>query len=338
MNLVTPTPPDKARPSVPHFARRWLEEFGQVALATVVSTWGSSPVPVGGQLAIAPDESFEGSVSGGCVEASVIVEAASVMQADKPALLSFGVSDESAWAVGLPCGGNIQILIEPLRRERDAEFLDQVLAVQTERRPLFVETEIATGTRRWSNQAPAQGAIAEAAASGRSGIVEGPDGKVFLHCLLPEIRLIVTGATHIAQYLADLAGTIGYSLVVIDPRSAFASGARFGSHTIVNDWPQDGLEAIGLDTRTALVMLSHIADIDDEALIAGLRSPCLYLGALGSKRTHEARLARLRQQGFSDQELARIHAPIGLPIGAVGPAEIAVSILAEIVSAARGRT
>jgi xanthine dehydrogenase accessory factor len=144
------------------------------------------------------------------------------------------------------------------------------------------------------------------------------------------------GGTHIGQVLADLAARIGYDVVFIDPRTAFASQERIGATLALTDWPELSLKALGLDTRTAVVALTHAAALDDEALCAALRSDCLYIGALGSKKTHAKRLERLRAAGFSDLELARIRAPIGLAIGAKGPAEIAVSILAEIVKVARG--
>jgi xanthine dehydrogenase accessory factor len=161
-------------------------------------------------------------------------------------------------------------------------------------------------------------------------------GRAFLHVFTPPIRLVVVGATHIGQALTDLATRIGYDVAIVDPRTAFASPERIGEIMALTDWPEISLTAVRLDARTAIVALTHAAALDDEALSAALRSDCRYIGALGSKKTHVKRLERLGAAGFSDSELARIRAPVGLAIGAKGPAEIAVSILAEIVKVARG--
>ncbi|HEX2365510.1 MAG TPA: XdhC/CoxI family protein [Bradyrhizobium sp.] len=318
-------------------ARHWLDEHGRAALATVVSTWGSAPVPVGGQLAVAPGERFEGSVSGGCVETDVIAEAADVMAGGGPKLLAFGVADETAWRAGLPCGGTVRVLVEGLERGRDAGFLDAILAARAERRSLAVVTNVATGARSVLEEgASLPPEAASCVASGKSLLIETPEGGEFVHAIVPPIRVVIAGATHIGQVLAGLAETIGYEVVVVDPRAAFATEERFAGTPTVAAWPEMSLPALGLDARTAVVALTHAAHIDDEALATALRSPCLYIGALGSKRTKEKRAERLKQAGFSDQDLARIHAPVGLPIGAQGPAEIAVAILAEIIKVARG--
>jgi xanthine dehydrogenase accessory factor len=161
-------------------------------------------------------------------------------------------------------------------------------------------------------------------------------GRAFLHAFTPPVRLVIVGVTHVGQVLADLAARIGYGVVFVDPRTAFANAERIGDIMALTDWPEVSLGALGLDSRTAVVTLTHAAALDDEALSAALRSDCLYIGALGSKKTHVKRLERLGAAGFSDSELARICAPVGLAIGAKGPAEIAISILAEIVKVARG--
>ncbi|CCJ08894.1 XdhC family protein [Methylocystis sp. SC2] len=318
-------------------AHRWLEDFGQVALATVVSTWGSSPVPVGGQMAIGPDGQFEGSVSGGCVEAEVIAEAADILTRDMPKLLEFGVGEELAWRAGLPCGGAISIYVEPLRHERDSAFLERVFSARRARTSLAVLTTLASGERRLFDAGePMPAEIAQCLISSESRVTRLDDDPVFLHALTPPVRVIIVGATHVGQVLADLTNRIGYDVVIVDPRAAFASADRVGDFESLTDWPEISLKRLGLDPRTAVVALTHAAAIDDEALTEALRSHCLYIGALGSTRTHAKRLQRLAAAGFNDTELARISAPIGLPIGAKGPAEIAVSILAEIVQVARG--
>jgi len=336
MNVVVPNRELETPNGVCAIARRWLDEFGHVALATVVSTWGSSPVPIGGQLVVGPHGQFEGSVSGGCVEVEVITEAADVLTRDRPKLLEFGVAEEVAWKVGLPCGGVINIYLEPLQSERDSSYLDRVLAARRARTSLAVLTTLATGERRLFEAGKLMTSeIASCLHLGESRLLDLGDGQAFLHALTPPVRLVIIGATHLGQILGDLAERVGYDVVIVDPRTAFASPERLGEITALTDWPEISLRALGLDTRTAVVALTHAAGLDDEALSAALRSDCLYIGALGSKRTHAKRLERLSDAGFCDSELARIRAPIGLAIGAKGPPAIAVSILAEIVMTAR---
>jgi xanthine dehydrogenase accessory factor len=225
-------------------ARRWLDEFEQVALATVLSTWGSSPVPVGGQLAVGPNGQFEGSVSGGCVEVEVITEAADVLTQDRPKLLEFGVAEDAAWRAGLPCGGAISIYLEPLRLQRDAEYLDRILAPRRARVSLAVLTTLATGERRlFEAPGPLPTEIASCLQLGERRLFEAPGplpteiasclqlgqrrllelgaGRAFLHVLTPPVRLVIVGATYIGQVLADLAA-------IIDPRTAFANAERIG--------------------------------------------------------------------------------------------------------------
>jgi len=317
-------------------ARRWLDEFDHVVLATVVSTWGSSSVPVGGQLVVRPDDQFEGSVSGGCVEVEVITEAADVLTRDQPKLLEFGVTEDVAWRAGLPCGGAISIYLERLQLQRDASYLDRILAARGARMSLAVLTTL---HRR---APPFRGSRADAhrdrlmSAFRREPAARSRRWPGFSACVHPSGSPCHLGATHVGQFLADLATRIGYDVVIIDPRTAFTSHERIGKTMALTNWPEKSLRALGLDTGTAVVTLTHAAALDDEALSAALHSDCLYIGALGSKKTHAKRLERLRTAGFCDSELARIHAPVGLAIGAKGPTEIAVSILAEIVKVARG--
>jgi xanthine dehydrogenase accessory factor len=227
-------------------------------------------------------------------------------------------------------------LLEPLERERDAAFLDRVLETQRARQSLSIVTNVATGARQLLEEGSSTPPEIAGLASRRSRLVETPEGDYFLHAWVPPVRLIIAGATHVGQVLSALAQTIGYEVIVVDPRAAFASEERFGETQTVNAWPEVSLATLGVDARTAIVALTHAAHIDDEALAAALRSPCLYIGALGSKRTQANRIERLQAMGFSEAELARIHAPVGLAIGAEGPAEIAVSILAEIIKVAHG--
>lgn len=319
-----------------HIARRWIAEHGRAALATVVSTWGSAPVPAGGHLVIGPDDRFEGSVSGGCVEADVLAEAVDIMASGKPKLLEYGISDDTAWRVGLPCGGTIKVLVEPLTRA-DLAHVDAIIDAREQRRSIVRVTRVADGERSLYREGDAlSGDIAKALTSGIVGLIETPDGVAAVQPIVPPLRVIIVGATHIGQVFADMARLTGYGVTVVDPRAAFASEERFGASAIVADWPQASFDRIGLDARTAVVALTHASHIDDEAIAAALRAPCIYIGALGSRATNAKRIDRLKALGFGDDDLQRIHAPIGLNIGAKGPAEIAVSILAEIVKVSRG--
>lgn len=331
------TPGASASRDVPAVARAWLDQFGTIALATVIKTWGSSPVPVGGQLVIGPDEMFEGSVSGGCVEAAVITAASDVMATGTPKVLSYGVGDETAWRVGLPCGGRIEVFVERLRGAEDAAYLDAVLAARRARAFLAIETHLADGRRTLHGDVGAfDGEVAQQLVGGECVLVDGPESRTFANALAPPVHVILIGAGHVAQVLADLAQRVGFQATVVDPRSAFSSETRFGGVPLRRDWPEEALPALGLDSRTAVITLAHDARLDDETLPIAVRSPAFYVGALGSRRTHEKRVERLAKAGLSESEIARIDAPVGMPIGAKGPGEIAVSILAAIVKARRG--
>ena len=334
MNRAEPQQPAKSTP-IPA-ARDWLDAFDTIALATVVSAWGSAPVPVGGQLVVAPDGRFEGSVSGGCVEIDVITVAQGVIASAKPKLLEYGIADETAWRAGLPCGGTIKVFVEPLVSS-DRDLIDHILAARRARRLIAVATNLATGDRSLIVPASAKDPdLAARVSAGESGIVALADGETFLQVLMPPVRLVLAGATHISQVLADLASRVGYDVIIVDPRPAFGSAERFAGRTVVEEWPEASFAASVFDSQTAVVALTHAAHLDDAALAAALHSDCFYVGALGSRKNHGKRLERLHAAGIAEEHLARIHAPVGLAIGAKGPAEIAVSILAEIVKEARG--
>ena len=317
-------------------AREWLEAYGAIALATVIKTWGSSPVPVGGHLVVAPGDRFEGSVSGGCVEAEVIAAAADVIATGERRVLEFGVEDEAAWRVGLPCGGRIEVLVDRLSGERDREFLDHVAKARANRKQLIVSGDITRGGRSIVESCDDLDLDTRRRLDAGDGvIIERENGRQFLQAIVPAVQVLIIGAGHIAQVLSDLGRCVGLAMTVIDPRTAFATADRFRDVKLVHEWPEQALRDIGLDARTAVVTLAHSPQLDDEALIAALHSQCFYVGALGSRRSHGKRLARLRSAGVGEAELARIDGPVGLPIGAQGPAEIAVSILAAIVKARR---
>ena len=313
----------------PETALAWYREGIGAALATVVQTWGSAPRRVGSQLAIAGDGRIEGSVSGGCVEGAVIVEAQEAIADGQHRLLEFGVSDDDAFAVGLACGGTVRVLVEPVGSALPVDLLEELVAARAARQAVAYEVNLTLGVRRLLHDAHA-----ERLRMDRSGM-EG-DGETFVAIHNPPLRLIVIGAVHIAQGLVPMARIAGYDPVIVDPRETFASAARFPNETILHDWPDEAVAALGLDARTALVLLTHDPKLDDPALEAALGARCFYIGALGSTRTHAKRVDRLRAAGFGDDAIARIHAPVGLDIGAAGPAEIAVSILAEMTAVLRG--
>jgi xanthine dehydrogenase accessory factor len=319
-------------------ARAWLDQDGRVALATVVGTWGSAPVPIGGQLVIAEDGRFEGSVSGGCVEGEVIAEAEDILSTGKPKTMDFGVADETAWQVGLPCGGQIRVFVERLDKADGLPLIKRALDARTNRRGLIVRTRLIDGRREifGRDDVSADAQVRQHLESGESELLETPEGEVFLHAMVPPARVLIIGATHIGQMLAQLVKLAGYEVVVIDPRTAFAAEARFPGIRLDTQWPQDTIPKIGLDHYTAVVALAHVGHIDDEALKLALRSDCFYVGALGSRRNHAKRMQRLKEAGFTEAELKRLHAPIGINIGAQSPPEIAISIMAQLVLALRG--
>jgi xanthine dehydrogenase accessory factor len=314
--------------NAPEQALDWHKAGRGAVLATVIQTWGSAPRRVGAQLVIAGDGEMQGSVSGGCVEGAVVMEAADALAKGEARVLEYGVSDGDAFAVGLACGGTIRVLVEPVGEVMPAVLLQDLVNDRAARVPVAYEVDLGSTTRRLIRDG-----YAERFAMDRSGFE--PDSDVFVAIHNPPLRLAVVGAVHIAQALVPMARVAGYDPVIIDPRGAFGSEARFPGERILDDWPDTALEAFGLDTRTALVLLTHDPKLDDPALMIALRSKAFYIGALGSKRTHASRVARLQEAGFTDADIARIHGPVGLDIGAAGPPEIAVSILAEMTRVLR---
>jgi len=221
--------------------------------------------------------------------------------------------------------------------------LDILKALNTERaarRAAIVVTNQENGDQRLVTQDkvaadPLKDVLEAHLRSGKSGVEETPEGKVFLTVHVPPTRLVVVGAVHISQALAPIAALLGYDVTIVDPRTAFASAERFPDVKVIAEWPDKALPPLGVDRYTAFVALTHDPKVDDPALLHALERNCFYIGALGSRKTHGRRVERLKQQGASDEKLARIHAPIGLPIGAVSPPEIAVAIMGEITSRLR---
>lgn len=326
----------------------WLANGEAVALATVVQTWGSAPRREGAKMALTPAGHIAGSVSGGCVEGAVFEAGVEVLSTGRAQLLSFGVADETAWDVGLACGGKIRVFVEPL----DSELYQKLRQTIEDDRPgaratviagadaLVGKTLFLDGREMNGNTLPdemvsdVREATGIALAQGRPGHVTLKSTELFIDVLLPAPTLILVGGVHIAIALAQMARTLGFRTIVIDPRRAFGSDARFPDvDRLIQAWPDKAFTDLDLNQSTAVVMLTHDPKIDDPALKTVLPSSAFYIGALGSTRTHEKRRGRLLAASVPEAQVNRIHAPIGLDIGAQTPEEIAVAVLAEIVAA-----
>jgi xanthine dehydrogenase accessory factor len=308
-------------------AMDWRRMGRGVAVATVIETFGSAPRPPGAHLVVEENGLFCGSVSAGCVEGEVISAALDCIADGAPRLLEFGVADETAWRVGLSCGGRIAVHVERLDDAR--------LALCAE-----AHTEIAA-RRACALLTPLDGRAArlfrendlDAAPAAHTGLVTAEGQRVFVNIYRPAPRLLLVGAVHVAQALAPMAGLAGFDVVVIDPREVYAAAARFPGVRLDPRWPDEALPENGLDAYTAVAVLTHDPKIDDPALRLALESTCFYVGALGSRATHRRRLERLTAAGVPASALGRLKAPIGLDIAAVSPAEIAAAILAELILA-----
>lgn len=324
-------------------------ERKSIALATVVQTWGSSPRRAGAKMAITPDGKITGSVSGGCVEGAVYETGVDVLKSNRPQLLHFGVADETAWEVGLACGGSIDIFVKPL----EGEFFRALREILVEEKTAVLVTVIrgpaellgremlveedgsVTGSLSDELNKPAIDMAREILTQSESRrAMLNDDIEVFAEVILPPPTLIAVGGVHITIALMALAKTLGYRTVVIDPRSAFGNEERFPNvDKLVQRWPDEAFEEIPLTRSTAVAMLTHDPKLDDPALKIALPSPAFYVGALGSKTTQAKRRQRLLDDGMTEEQLNRLHGPIGLKIGAATPEEIAMSIMAEVVAA-----
>ncbi len=326
---------------------RWLQEGRQIALATVVQTWGAAPRGVGSKMAVTADMAVAGSVSGGCVEGAVVESALEGLEDGRPRLLTFGVSDDEAWDVGLTCGGSISVFVEPLdtawwsllapqvQQHRPATTVT-MLAGDTAGSKLLLGPDGAEAYRSGGFADPVAQALAnlEDSESGHREI-EGHD--VMLERHVPGPQLIIIGGVHVAMPLQAFARELGFRVTLIDPRRVFATRERFPEvDRILHDYPDVALQETGLDHNSYLAVLTHDPKIDDPALIAALQSPAPYVGVLSSPRTHRQRLARLHAAGLGKSQTDRIRTPIGLEIGSRTPEEIALSIMAEIVSVRSG--
>jgi xanthine dehydrogenase accessory factor len=328
---------------------QWTSEQEPIAVATVIQTWGSSPRRAGAKMALTPDGKITGSVSGGCVEGAVFEAGVDVLQADRPQLLHFGVADETAWEVGLACGGSIDIFVKPL----DTEFFNALHSVLSSdqaavsatvvrgadellgREMLVRDDGTVTGSIDPSLDLQVLDLANEILAQGESRRVKlNEDTEIFLEAILPPPTLIAVGGVHITIALMALAKTLGYRTVVVDPRSAFGNETRFPNvDQLIQAWPQEAFDRLPITRSTAIAMLTHDPKLDDPALKIALPSQAFYVGALGSKTTQAKRRQRLLDEGLTEEQLDRLHGPIGLNIGAGTPEEIAMSIMAEIVAA-----
>ena len=327
----------------------WIETEQTVALATVVETWGSAPRQAGAKMAVTSDGAMIGSVSGGCVEAAVVQEMLDSLEDGKPRLLDFGVSDDSAWEVGLACGGQITVFVEPLQRNYWTHVSEDVK----------VDRRLVTATILSGEQAGAkillnedyvvfptfdavplwvtdlQAAVAACQVTKRRAV---GDLDVLVEVYQPRPRLILIGGAQVAMALSKLALLLGFRVIVIDPRQAFATPERFPDVELIShQYPDKALASVGLNEHAYVAVLTHDPKIDDPALVAALPSNAAYIGVLSSRRTHEKRVERLTKAGVDPTMLARIRTPIGLAIDAKTPEEIALAILAEIVSVKNGK-
>lgn len=313
---------------MPELALDWHRAGKGAVLATVVETWGSAPRAVGAQMVVSGEGEMEGSVSGGCVEGAVVLEAMEAVGSGEAKMLEFGVADEDAFAVGLACGGRIKVWVEPVGGALPVEMLEDLVTRRAAREAVAYVVDTETGERSLQRR---EGDLTARFRADQSGMEEAR----FIHIHNPPLRMIIVGAVHIAQALIPMARLAGYDPILIDPRPAFGAEARFPGETILEDWPDEAMAQLSLDPRTAVVTLTHDPKLDDPAIEAALKSEVFYLGCLGSTRTHAKRVARLTEAGHSADAIARIHAPVGLDIGSRGPAEIAVSIMAQVTERLR---
>ena len=309
--------------------KAWLEQGDPVAVATVISTWGSAPRPAGSRMAISQSGRIAGSVSGGCLEGEVFEQAQAILTGKPAKLFHYGVSDDLAWSVGLSCGGEIDVLVEPLA----PAHRDLMTALDAEQ-PVVLKTHVdeAPGARALMTQADPE---VEELLDGEKPVRK--DG-VFLEPFPRPPELLIFGGSHVAIPLTRLASAIGFRVTVVDARSKFADRERFPEASrVIHAWPDEVLKDLPLDSSTYLVVLTHDPKFDDPTITAALRGRPRYIGAIGSKKTHRDRVARLVKAGVNASEIAQVHAPIGLDLGAQTAEETALAILAQMVAVRHGK-
>ena len=336
--------------------REWQAAGEEIALATVVQVQRSAPRPPGARLVVTRSGRMAGSVSGGCVEADVVERAMRALDSGRPELANYGIADELGFQVGLSCGGSIDVLVEPYAPVLEWDTLCQALA---EERPAAYAIGLAPDSllgRKLALLPPDEsvGSIApeldellamaagEMLPTGGTRLLtlpwQGDEARVFLEVFAPSPRLAIVGATHTAISLSRLGSEVGFQVTVVDARSALATEERFPHvHRLIRAWPEEAFAETGLTGNSYVVVLTHDPKFDIPALACALRSDARYIGAQGSRVTQAARRKELLLQGFSEADLARIRAPIGLDLGSRTPAELAVSILAELVAVRYGK-
>jgi xanthine dehydrogenase accessory factor len=301
-------------------ARDWLKAGHRVVLATIVKTWGSAPRPIGALTAIRDDGMVEGSVSGGCIEDDMIARVRNRdLVKDTPTSTRYGVSAEQAQRFGLPCGGTIELVLEPLRAESSLdELLQRVERHELVKRRLDMKT----------------GAV-ELTAGKRSDELAF-DGEALTSVHGPHWRLLLIGAGQLSKYLAQMGQALDYHVTVCDPREEYADAWDVPNVKLTREMPDDVVIAMNLDAHSAVVALTHDPKLDDLALLEALKSPAFYVGAIGSKKNNEARRSRLAEFDLSQREIDRLHGPVGLNIGSKTPPEIAIAILAQMTAVKNG--
>ncbi|MEM6628928.1 MAG: XdhC family protein [Bacteroidota bacterium] len=327
----------------------WTQKGKRIALATVTKTWGSAPRKVGAALAISEDMEMLGSVSGGCVEGAVVKEAMEVLNTGVPKSLSFGVTDENAWEVGLSCGGEVHVFLEPFLTEQSEGNLlwEEIQRCISENEGCVWISKMG-GVKSFSSVVQpeskllgsaidhsVQSLALEAYGQRKSGIIQKEDQNYFAHVFPRKSQLLIIGAAHITVDLVDLAQQFGFECIVIDPRGIFSEKTQFRvpPDQLFVDWPAEVLPNFTLDAYSYAVLLTHDPKIDDQALHILMDSNVAYIGALGGRKTHKKRVNRLQEAGVEEEKIARIHGPIGMDINAQTAQEIALSILGELIQA-----
>jgi xanthine dehydrogenase accessory factor len=314
---------------------RWTAEGQRVATATVVKTERSAPRDPGAMLAVSERGEVAGSVTGGCVEPAVYEEAREVLAGGAPRLRTYGIADDEAFDVGLPCGGTVHIFVDLIERDL---ILPLVAAINGEQ-PVALEVKISgegVGGSRLVGPGD-NGPAAALLARGETAIVETDDGDLFVNSFAPRPDMYVFGAVDHAAAVAQVGRFLGYRVTVCDARAKFATRERFPDvDEVVVEWPDRFLAQAPVDERTVVCVLTHDHKFDVPLLKVALEGPAGYIGAMGSRRTNEARAERLKAEGVTDEQLARIKAPIGLDIGSRTPEEVAIAVAAEVVGTFRG--